>query len=109
VAVPGRIPNGVTCERGEDPVPCAAFSIDLPRSGTLILQMDRETPRPVFMYMYRRVNGTVVDLLNVDADQPSLIARQIVDGGTVYLDAGFYLPWANEDGSLRFRLLATLE
>jgi hypothetical protein len=95
------------CERGEDPNPCAKFEIDVPRSGTLRVQMQFVTSDRMFIYMYRPIPGNVTDLQDVESDQAPLVAESPVDAGVVYVHAGPYLPWGRA-GQVKFQLLATL-
>jgi hypothetical protein len=100
----------MNCEIGGDPAPCAGFTIDTPRAGSLLIEMRfTTTPAPVFMYMYRPVPGNVVDLQNVTSSQSPLLAQSSVGAERIYLHAGLDMPWANSNGQVQFQLLATLQ
>lgn len=105
--------GGSYCEVGGDPAPCRRFVVDVPRAGTLIVRMEFETARPMFISLFgvnQGVTKPVVDECeNVDGDQSPLEVREAVTPGQVRFDAGLNVGWGIKGAEVRFRLIPTLE
>lgn len=99
--------NGTYCEVREDPAPCAWFDVAVLRSGTLSVRLDFEPIDPMFLDLHQSGSPPRTGFNATSIESP-FVVRQAVAPGLVEITAGLYRPWGRP-GTMRFRLLATLE
>jgi len=99
--------NGVVaCEVREDPTPCARLDVEVSRPGTLELRVDFNPVDSMFLYEYQ--DGPPATWSEAHFEESPLVFRKGVTPGLVHISTGPNVPWGR-DGTVRFRVLATLE
>jgi hypothetical protein len=95
------ISSGLSCEIGNDPVPCAWFAVNVARAATLSIRVEAATEHAAFI-------DSPVDQFFA-SDRSPVIVRTAVDAGELKFKVGLNDPWGFRGDPVHFRLRVTSE
>jgi hypothetical protein len=92
--------GGTYCEIGNDPAPCAWFSVEVPQPSMLTIRADADTSVQTF------IDSPVHQFFA--STTPPVSVQSHVEPGNVKFKVGLNAPWGFRGAPVHFRLLVTL-